>query len=76
MKGAAGLSIPRGRTNDCTNRRQRSRSAALSPRLGPIAMGYVDRGAAEAGTKLEIDAGSATIGASVAGLPFYKAPKR
>jgi aminomethyltransferase len=47
-------------------------SGALSPTLGyPIAMAYVDPGAAEA-TDLELDVRGSRIAASVVPLPFYK----
>ena len=47
-------------------------SGALSPTLGyPIAMAYVDPGAAEA-TDLEIDVRGSRIPASLTALPFYK----
>ncbi|HEX7835495.1 MAG TPA: glycine cleavage system aminomethyltransferase GcvT, partial [Pseudolysinimonas sp.] len=47
-------------------------SGALSPTLGyPIAMAYVDPGAAEA-TDLELDVRGSRVAASVVPLPFYK----
>lgn len=48
-------------------------SGALSPTLGhPIAMAFVDPGAAEAGTELAIDVRGSRIPATVVPLPFYK----
>jgi aminomethyltransferase len=41
-------------------------TAAVSPRLGPIAMAYVHRSRAEAGTEVEVDGAPATVVA----LPF------
>lgn len=47
-------------------------SGALSPTLGyPIAMAYVDPGAAEA-TDLELDVRGSRVAASITPLPFYK----
>lgn len=49
-------------------------SACVSPTLDrPIAMGYVHRDQAGAGTALQIDTGKAELGAEVTSLPFYKA---
>ena len=52
-------------------------SGCPSPTLGyPIALGYVDREYAAAGTSLAVDTGKgATIDGAVVPLPFYKAPK-
>jgi glycine cleavage system aminomethyltransferase T len=38
-------------------------------------MGFVPADKTEVGTKFEIDAGRATLPASIVPLPFYKAPK-
>jgi aminomethyltransferase len=51
-------------------------SACLSPTLGyPIAMAFVDVGASEVGSALQIDTGRGVLEGKVAKLPFYKAPK-
>ncbi|MEN0021480.1 MAG: glycine cleavage system aminomethyltransferase GcvT, partial [Planctomycetota bacterium] len=48
-------------------------SGCLSPTFDyPIAMAYVDREKAEAGTAVEVDTGRATIGGEIVPLPFYK----
>jgi folate-binding protein YgfZ len=46
-------------------------TAAVSPRLGPIAMGYVHRTRFEAGTRVEVGGAAATV----AGLPFQAAAR-
>jgi aminomethyltransferase len=52
-------------------------SGVPSPTLGyPIALGYVERDAAAAGTSVAIDTGKgAAIAGAIVPLPFYKAPK-
>jgi glycine cleavage system aminomethyltransferase T len=40
-------------------------SAATSPRMGPLALGYVHRDFAEGGTPLEIEAGATRVRAHV-----------
>jgi folate-binding protein YgfZ len=45
-------------------------SAATSPRLGPIALGYVHRDFVEPGTHVDVHADGGTIGAEVTALPF------
>jgi folate-binding protein YgfZ len=45
-------------------------SAAVSPRLGPIALGYVHRDFTAAGTQVEVDAGAGLQPADVSALPF------
>ncbi|HCT45643.1 MAG: glycine cleavage system protein T [Phycisphaerae bacterium] len=48
-------------------------SGCASPTLGKsIAMGFVPSDKTEVGTKFEIDAGRATLPASIVKLPFYK----
>ena len=48
-------------------------SGALSPTLGhPIAMAYVERAAAEPGTRLDLDVRGSRLPATVASLPFYR----
>ncbi len=48
-------------------------SGCASPTLGKsIAMGFVPADKTEPGTEFEIDAGRATLPASVVQLPFYK----
>ena len=46
-------------------------TAGVSPRLGPIAMGYVHRTRFEAGTRVEVGGAAATV----AGLPFQAAAR-
>jgi aminomethyltransferase len=51
-------------------------SGCPSPTLGyPIAMGFVDRDAAELGTTLQVDTGRGVLEAQVVPMPFYKAAK-
>jgi folate-binding protein YgfZ len=45
-------------------------SSVASPRLGPIALGYVRRGSQEPGTTLEVGAEGERRPATVTGLPF------
>jgi folate-binding protein YgfZ len=45
-------------------------SSTLSPRFGPIALGYVHRDFVEPGTSVEVDVGSARATATVSALPF------
>ncbi|HEX3003160.1 MAG TPA: glycine cleavage system aminomethyltransferase GcvT [Angustibacter sp.] len=48
-------------------------SGALSPTLGhPIAMAYVDRHLAEAGTRVDVDVRGTRVSAQVVPLPFYQ----
>ena len=48
-------------------------SAAHSPRIGPIAMGYVHRDFVPAGTRVELDAPAGRVGATVSGFPIAPA---
>ena len=51
-------------------------SGALSPTLGyPVAMGYVSKEFAEAGTDIEVDIRGTRLGMKVVKLPFYKRSK-
>ncbi|MEQ8317348.1 MAG: glycine cleavage system aminomethyltransferase GcvT [Phycisphaerales bacterium] len=51
-------------------------SGCSSPTLGvPIAMGIIDRGVNEAGTKVTIDTGRTELEAEVRANPLYKKPK-
>jgi folate-binding protein YgfZ len=45
-------------------------SAAVSPRLGPIALGYVHRDFTAPGTQVAVDAGVETQPAEISALPF------
>jgi folate-binding protein YgfZ len=45
-------------------------SAAVSPRLGPIALGYVHRDATAPGTQVDVESGAAVQPAEVSALPF------
>lgn len=45
-------------------------SAAMSPRLGPVALGYVHRDFVEPGTAVEVEIGSERAAATVSALPF------
>jgi tRNA-modifying protein YgfZ len=45
-------------------------SSATSPRVGPIALGYVHRDFVEPGTAVDVDAGSGRAAAVVSALPF------
>jgi aminomethyltransferase len=52
-------------------------SGCPSPTLGRcIAMGFLDRDLAAAGTKVEIDTGKGVLPAEVTAMPFYKAAKK
>lgn len=51
-------------------------SGCLSPTLGhAIAMAFVDRDAAGAGSEVELDTGRASLAGRIVDLPFYKRPK-
>jgi glycine cleavage system aminomethyltransferase T len=45
-------------------------SAALSPRFGAIALGYVHRDFVEPGTRVEVEADGVRVPATVSVLPF------
>jgi folate-binding protein YgfZ len=47
-------------------------SSAVSPRLGPIGLGYVHRDFVEPGSRVEADSEGVRTGATVSALPFAK----
>ena len=49
-------------------------SAAMSPRFGSIALGYVQRDFTSAGTRVEVDTGYSRVAATVSEVPFGSDP--